>query len=464
MCCLLLLGVGCGIAHHAFNSYLDDKATSSFDQAWAIRIGTALSMAFKAAVLASMGMAFSQRMWHSVRQQAMSVKSLDSLFGAFGGDPLSIFRCDLYRSARLALLIAVSSWLIPLATVFTPATLRVKSADRSSSASCTVPSVDLKNGTDGGTIRYPSANGLYTGPAPMTQRFAVKSLITGSFNPFPFVSGSPVGTNTSYTLAFTAPALQCLANNNTAQPSLPPNTYWSCTRSMMHDSNSGQDVPTLQVQYASAPGISNALSCVPYVADYGILVTYNSTAQSIALLNLTMTGIAGHPIGGSIQLSENNALTTGSASLVDAVFNTLVGNLTRDQSGNTTTSNVALASFVHMSNQSTYTFQSVPESIQQLMRDVGTSIMGLGLAETQTTCTIVNRVNIYRYDQGVLIASYLAVVAVAIAVVAVGLHALKKNGHSGDTSFSGVVLSSRNPTLDRACEGGRERLLALRDG
>ncbi|KAG9074496.1 hypothetical protein FRC06_010639 [Ceratobasidium sp. 370] len=296
----------------------------------------------------------------------------------------------------------------------------------------------------------------------MTQRLAVQSLITGSFSQFPYTSGSPTGGNTSYTLSFTAPTLQCLANNSTAQPSLPPNTYWSCTRSLIHDSNSGKDIPTLQIQYASAPGVSNALSCVPYLAEYGVLVTYSSTTQFITLLNLTMKATAGRPIGGSIQLSENNALTTGSASLVDAVFNTLVGNLTRDPSGNGTTSNVALASFVHMSNQSAYTFQSVPEGVQQLMRDVSTSIMGLRLAETQTTCTMVNRVNIFIYDQGVLLASYLAAAAVAIAVAAVGLYALKKNGHSGDTSFSGVVLSTRNPTLDRACEGGRERLLALR--
>ncbi|KAG8722225.1 hypothetical protein FRC09_006607 [Ceratobasidium sp. 395] len=464
MCCLLLLGIGCGIAHHALNSYLDNKATSSFDQAWAIRIGTALAMAFKTAVLASMGMAFAQRMWRSVRQQAMSIKSLDALFGAFGGDPRSVFQADLYRSARLALLIAVAGWLLPIATVFTPATLRVKPADRSSTADCTVPSVNLSNGTDGGNIRYPSASGTYTGPAPMTQRFAVQSLITGTFNQFPYTAGLSMGANTSYMLSFDAPTLRCSGNNGT-QPNLSPNTYWSGIRTMMHDSVSGQDIPTLQIQYVSAPTGPNALTCVPYLANYGVLVTYNSTAQSIALLNLTMTTTAGRPTGGSaIQLTDSNAVTTGAAALVDAVFNTLVGNLTRDQNGNmmATSSNVALASFVQVSNQSTYTFQSVSDSIEQLMRDVSLSTMGLRLAQIQTTCTTVDRVNIYVYDQGVLISSYLAVVAVALAAVAVGLHALKRNGHSGDTSFSGVLLSTRNPTLDRACDGGREKLLTLR--
>jgi hypothetical protein len=467
MSCLLVIGIGCGVAHHAFNAYLNDRPLTSFDQTWAIRIGTALAMGFKTAVIASMGMAFAQRMWRSVRHQAMSVKSLDSLFGAFSGDPRSLFQGDLYRSAILALLIAVSSWILPLATVFTPATLRVKPADRTSSTSCIVPGVNLRNGTDGGSIRYPSSNGLYTGPAPMIQRFAVQSLMTGSFNPFPYTSGLVTGANTSYTLSFTAPALQCSEANSTAQSNLPQNTYWSSIRSPMHDSVTGQDIPTLKIQYASTPNPSSQtiLTCVPYLADYGVLVTYNSTAQSVALLNMTMTAPAGRPTGGSgIQLSDANALTTGAAAIVDATFNTLVGNLTRDQNGNllTSASNVALASFVHMSGQSACDFKLVRESVEQLMRDVSASAMGLRLVQTQATCVTVDRVNVYLYDQGVLIASYLAAVAVAIAAVAVGLHALKANGHSGDTSFSGVVLSTRNPTLDRACEDGRESLLALR--
>ncbi|QRV95063.1 hypothetical protein RhiJN_23081 [Ceratobasidium sp. AG-Ba] len=424
-------------------------------------------MAFKTAVLASMGMSFAQRMWRSVRQEAMSIKSLDALFGAFGGDPRSIFQGDLYRSARLALLLAVSGWLLPLATVFTPATLRVKPFDQSSPSNCLVPNINLSNASDGGNIRYPSSSGQYAGPAPTVQRLAVQSLITGSFVQFPYISEISTGANVSYVISFTAPSLHCSENNGTTQPNPPNNTSWASTRSVMHDSTSGLDIPMLQIQYSSSPGSNGltTLSCAPYLATYGVSVNYNSTTQTIALLNMTMTAPAGRPAGGgSIQMSDNNALTTGTAAIVDAVYNTLTGTLAQTQSGSVSSSNlnVALAPFAHVSSQSAYTFDSVSERVEQLMRDTSLGLMGLRLAMTETTCITLSQVNVYVYDQGVLIASYLAAAGVAVAAVAVGLHALKRNGHAGDTSFSGVVLSTRNPTLDRACEDGRERLLTLR--
>ncbi|KAF8594642.1 hypothetical protein BDV93DRAFT_549158 [Ceratobasidium sp. AG-I] len=469
MCCLLLVGLACGIVHHVFNAYLDGKTTASFDQAWAIRIGTALALGLKTALLASMGMAFTQRLWRSVYQTFMSVKALDSLFGAFAGDPRSLFRRDLYSSARLALLIAVAAWLLPIATIFTPATLRVKASDHTSSSDCIVPTIDLSNITDGGLLRTSNSNGMYAGPAPAIQRFALQSLISGSFSNFPYTSSSFIGTGTSYTINFTAPALRCSVPSNPA-PSNSSNPqqsiYWQATRLQMHDSTSGQDVPTIQVQYVSTPG-SSALAtttCVPYLTNYGVMVAYNVTAQTISILNMTMTAVASRPVGGVIQVSVPNAVVTGAAAIVDATFNALIGSVTRDQSGAllSPTSHAVLASFAHASSQSTYTFDFVPRNLEQLMNDVSLSTIGLGLNHIQTQCIKVDQVNVYVYEQGILISCYLAAVAIAVAILVVGLHALKQNGHSGDTSFSGVILSTRNPTLDLACEGGRDKLLELR--
>lgn len=469
MCSLVLIGVGCGVVHHIFYAYLDAKTTESFDQAWAIRIGTALALGFKTALLASMGMAFTQRLWRSVYQTFMPVKALDSLFGGFTGDPRVLFRKDLYSSAGLALLIAVAAWLLPIATIFTPATLRVAPGDRSTSFDCVAPIVDLSNGTDAGLLRSSTSEGMYAGPAPAIQRFAFQSLILGSFSPFPYTSSPLVGTSTSYMITFTAPALKCSDPINNPMPN-PSNsqqfTYWVGTRVLMHDSTSGQDVPTLQVQYASTPG-SSALAtttCVPYLTDYGVMVAYNNTAQTISMFNMTMTALASRPVGGVIQASDANAVITGAAAIVDATFNTLTGNITRDRSGAliSPTSSVVLAPFVYASNQSVYTFDSVPQNMEQLMRDVSMSAIGLNLAQVQTKCTRVDQVNVYVYERGILLSCYLAAISVAVAILAVGLHALKRNGHSGDTSFSGITLSTRNPTLDRVCEGGRDRLLELR--
>lgn len=471
MCCLLVLGVGCGIAHHAFNSYLDGRATSSFDQAWAIRIGTALAMAVKTALLASMGMAFAQRVWRSVRQNTMTVKALDSLFGAFSGDPRSLFQGDLYRSARLALLLAVVGWLLPIATVFTPATLRIKPMTRSSSRSCIVSTMNLNNITDGGLLRYPPTNAsrLYTGPAPAVQRLALQSLLTGTAARATYLSDPVIGINTTHTVSFTAAALQC-SENNATQPNptnLTQYTYWQGTLSQTHDSGSNQDVPTLQIQYTSTPRTSAPLviSCVPWIAEYTALVSQNSTDETFIWTNKSWTRPAGRPVGGSaMQLTSESALDTGVAALIDATFGVLVGNLTEDQGGNLlpTTSKIALASFARTTNQSMFDFSQVAKSVDDLIWNVVVGAVGLGITQTNGTCDVTDQVNVYVYDQGVLLGAYLAVLGVAMAALGVGLHALKKNGHSGDTSFSGVILSTRNPTLDQACEGGRQELLATR--
>ncbi|KAG8711968.1 hypothetical protein FRC11_001346 [Ceratobasidium sp. 423] len=468
MLCLLLIGIGCGVAHHAFNSYLDGRLTTSFDQAWAIRIGTALAMGFKTAILASMGMAFAQQVWRSVRRSALSVKALDSLFGAFGGDPRSLFQADLYRSARLALLLAITAWLLPIATVFTPATLRIKPMDRSSSSSCLVSAIDLGNVTDGGLIRYPSLNGEYRGPSPVIRRVAFQSLLSGSFGRLTYFSGSATAINITYTLSFVAPALKCSEQNSTVRPdpNLSQDVFWQGTRSEMRDSNSGQNVPVLQVLYTPSPRtqLPTTLSCAPYISTYGIMVSHNATNQVVSLLNLTMTSVAGRPARTAMNLANDDPLLIGAAALIDATFDTLAGNLTQDQSGNllSPTSNAALAPFVNSVNQTSFSFTNVSENVEQLMQNVVISVIGLGIFQTEATCVNVDRVNVYLYDEGILISAYVAAVCVAIAALGVGLYALKMNGHPGDTSFSGIVLATRNSTLDHVCEGGRERLLALR--
>lgn len=399
----------------------------------------------------------------------MTVKALDSLFGAFSGDPRSLFQGDLYRSARLALLLAIAGWLLPIATVFTPATLRVKPMSRSSSRSCVVSTLDLNNITDGGLVRYPSSNAsrLYTGPAPAVQRIALQSLLTGTPARPTYLSDPVIGINNTHTVSFTGAALKC-SEDNTTQPSptnLTQYTFWQGTLSQIRESNSNQDVPTLRIQYTSTPRTSAPLTitCVPWVVEYEVLVSQNSTAETYTLVNKTYSRTAGRPAG-AMQLTSENALNTGVAALIDATFETLTGNLTEAQDGGLlpTTSKIALASFVQGTSQSMFDFSQVLLSVEQLIWNVVLGTLGLGITVTNGTCDVTDQVNVYVYDVGVLIGAYLAVACVAIAALGIGLIALKRNGHSGDTSFSGVVLSTRNPTLDQACEGGRQELLATR--
>jgi hypothetical protein len=194
------------------------------------------------------------------------------------------------------------------------------------------------------------------------------------------------------------------------------------------------------------------------------MVSHNATNQMFSLLNLTMVSPAGRPAGSVMNLIKDDSLLTGAAALIDATFDILTGNLTQDLDGNilSPSSSVTLASFISPNDQASFNFMEVLNSVERLMQNIVISAIGLRIFQTETTCLAVDRINVYLYDEGVLISAYVAVVCIAIATLGIGVYALGQNGHPGDTSFSGIVLATRNPTLDHICEGGRQRLLAFR--
>lgn len=64
----------------------------------------------------------------------------------------------------------------------------------------------------------------------------------------------------------------------------------------------------------------------------------------------------------------------------------------------------------------------------------------------------------YQYSQSTLLITYLAAGSATFVSLLIGLHALWSNGIASDVSFSRVLVTTRNPTLDRlsesSCLGG----------
>lgn len=61
--------------------------------------------------------------------------------------------------------------------------------------------------------------------------------------------------------------------------------------------------------------------------------------------------------------------------------------------------------------------------------------------------------NFYLYSEGYLIIAYMTAIGVTVACVTVGFFALWRNGVSQNTSFSSVLMTTRNPELDRLAIG-----------
>jgi hypothetical protein len=121
---LLLIGVLTALAQHFFYSYVDGRPPQQvpIQQIWVIRIGTALAFLFKTSLVASIGIAFCQRSWYSFQRDAISVDSIDAIFGILR-DPLKFFVADMLLRTKVLTLLALISWLLPLSAIFSPASL-----------------------------------------------------------------------------------------------------------------------------------------------------------------------------------------------------------------------------------------------------------------------------------------------------------------------------------------------------
>lgn len=112
-----------------------------------------------------------------------------------------------------------------------------------------------------------------------------------------------------------------------------------------------------------------------------------------------------------------------------------------------------------------HTFYGVPDlqtQLQSFYEDILLTLLSdphLIIATTVSVpCTKSRRVNLFHYQPRDLWAGYAIVIAVALACLAVGFNALQENGVASDTGFSRIMVTTRNPTLDRlsvgACLGG----------
>ncbi|KAI1463117.1 uncharacterized protein F4812DRAFT_284822 [Daldinia caldariorum] len=72
---------------------------------------------------------------------------------------------------------------------------------------------------------------------------------------------------------------------------------------------------------------------------------------------------------------------------------------------------------------------------------------------TEVSITVPTAKNFYYYNSRILLLAYSVAVVFTLLCVCVGLVALMKNGYTSSTAFSTVLLTTRNPDLDRLSMG-----------
>lgn len=106
---LYVSGVIAAFGHHLFYASLDGKPAE--DQLKMIRYGTALAFFVKSALVGACVLCHRQRIWHTLRKKAMTIKAIDGLFAATE-DPLKFGNWEMIRNGKMATMMALCSWYV----------------------------------------------------------------------------------------------------------------------------------------------------------------------------------------------------------------------------------------------------------------------------------------------------------------------------------------------------------------
>ena len=105
---LFSVGIATSVAHHIFYDSLDGKDVgTTMAQEWAIRIGTGMAFIIKASLAAAIGVAYTQRLWVTLKKKAITLQAVDDLF-LLTMTPTSFFSWEVLRKAKLLCFMAAS--------------------------------------------------------------------------------------------------------------------------------------------------------------------------------------------------------------------------------------------------------------------------------------------------------------------------------------------------------------------
>ncbi|KAF2265818.1 hypothetical protein CC78DRAFT_176879 [Lojkania enalia] len=551
---LFVAGLIGALGHHFFYKHLDGRPAEN--QLKMIRYGTALAFFVKSTLVGTIILCYRQRIWHTFRKKAMTINAIDGLF-AVTEDPSQFVNWEMIRNGKLATFMAACSWLIPIASVLSPASLTAEVRTTYNETQC--PAVAALNFTHeslynfrnesnypGSSLVYYNTTDVrskeegwfdyYDQPSKNARRLTVTSAYLRKPAVFPNASVDSCGEawNCTYSIGFQAPGYQCseIANSSSPIPAseaIPFNlsilaplgnyTYYSSVDlgdyvNPQVESNNGMPIqgppypetlgvfqaePVLWIGYTinttkpyepSSPYRERwynvhepkIFKCILHHTNYIFEMKYNESVQSAQrtarefLKPVVDTTVA--PIGSpDFSDTSNLAASPGSnyvspradveAYKLTAAYHAM-GSLLR----NFLRGSIEYTSFVVTKSDisetrliqatSSYPLDNLMEEIQNLFEDMLITLLSephLIIADKQSVpCRKSRSVNVYVYYREGLWIGYAIVVAITTVFIGIGAYSIWQNGVASDTLFSRILVTTRNPTLDRlsvgACLGG----------
>ncbi|OAL55276.1 hypothetical protein IQ07DRAFT_627422, partial [Pyrenochaeta sp. DS3sAY3a] len=107
--------------------YLDGSMTQErrFRQSHITTLSLLLTTIFKACIVGCVGLAFTQHIWHNLRQRTFTIDCIEHLF-SLRSNPVELARLKASLEALILFAMAVFVWLVPIAIIYPPSALTVE--------------------------------------------------------------------------------------------------------------------------------------------------------------------------------------------------------------------------------------------------------------------------------------------------------------------------------------------------
>ncbi|KAG0634740.1 hypothetical protein HOY80DRAFT_1025565 [Tuber brumale] len=506
---LFILGLLGALLHHWF--YLSLHGKGAEDQLIMVRFGTAFAFFTKAALVGSIVLAYRQRIWYTLRTKAITVKGIDSLF-SLTEDPTGFCSKDGALNAKVATLMALATWVIPLAAVLSPGALTAILKRVESGADCTIPTFNTSAQNDAiqdqpkyGVGGYELVSFNNSDPPGHEQYFGSIGFVFTEAANFAFTLKKPreipspcKGYNCTWNVGFDAPWYECQEKSvEEARKALDTmnwgevsNDLWAprerVTLHVVSDGNeyapaqplyrNGSDnmqgyftgEPTIRVGYVVDTGIpveegsidSNNgvwktvfephwLSCDLFKASWNVTFDFTGGTQSATVKASNKRRVFEPPkMGPTHPNYRENAFYFS--------FGRLIRRRLQNGSGFKMGSadTKRFSDFHPLVNETTrLAIDNVKGGVEKLVLDLGLTLLTFPYLEiaqnTTVRCTKWRYENRFHYSpQGLWIGYTLSVIA-TLASVLIGMHSIYVNGITSDILFSKILVTTRNPTLDR---------------
>ncbi|KAL9614155.1 MAG: hypothetical protein Q9167_001365 [Letrouitia subvulpina] len=356
-----ICGCGCALALHGYYSSLHHKTVGSFEaQGTSLRIGTALAFIAQVCLVVSIQYAHIQWLWRSLKNRTLSIRAVNSAFNATQ-TLWSYTNLEMLSKLRLASIVALVGWFLPITTVFTPATLSVQAVVRDRVLTANVPTLRISQAEFYHYFAYSvstqDAGGSelerFSGPRTILKRLSIATATTGEILPI-----IPPLSNLTYEQTFFGPCVRCLAANETIaaqidaandrrKSALPPwkrevqNYYWAFVPAF---EGTDKTLPSQQVEVANLSDVDGALRssnqlwlrypqledgdtsldvteamrpqylvCELQNASYNVNFTWTNGIQTLDITGLHMLGSVPYPVNSSSYSNADKEIMSFSA-------------------------------------------------------------------------------------------------------------------------------------------------------